>query len=135
MRPITKDIKISDLRTMKASGMTQKQIAECLGICQATVGRYIGNAGKKRARIVNDNPITPEFPILEKIPDIKTEGDKISVVFEVLTHVSSFKGVSATYTVDMLAKSVCISEQPESYTAEQLDQLIEELKVVRSKLA
>ena len=58
-RKLYRDIDVTTMYNMRADGMTNKQIANALGVCPATVYRYIGKKSQavKRAEVQKKPPV------------------------------------------------------------------------------
>ena len=130
-RKLSKDLSMSELLELRAEGMTNKQIAEQLGVSVSTVYNYIGRRSQavKYAEVQNkpcpvlalvvDEPnplaerkyIPKEFEIYEEMSEVEAPIG-LPIINE--RHVYDLQGTACTFTVDTGSDFVVIGEDENS---------------------
>lgn len=98
------DVSVSELLRMREEGMSNRCIANVLGIHYGTVYKYIGPQGKKMENMAafKEEPTKPEAPA--ETPEIKRAVDEIVVRTEKL----SSKNGNAMADVDYMYRTVSL---------------------------
>ena len=130
-RKLSKDLSMSELLELRAEGMTNKQIAEQLGVSVSTVYNYIGRRSQavKYAEVQNkpcpvlalvvDEPnplaerkyIPKEFEIYEEMSEVEAPIG-LPIINE--RQVYDLQGTACTFTVDTGSDCVVIGEDENS---------------------
>ena len=126
-RKLSKDLSMSELLELRAEGMTNKQIAEQLGVSVSTVYNYIGRRSQavKYAEVQNkpcpvlalvaDEPnplaerkyIPKEFEIYEEMREVETP---IGLPIIKERHVYDLQGTACTFTIDTSSDCIAMGE-------------------------
>ena len=160
-RPLTYDIDIHTLYSMRNEGMTNRQIAEKLNCSYQTVLNHIGPMPKKlqekalevkqkkhRApKMEKEETQQPELQMVESLEQIEAVAEPNNSLIERLTAHDSFvlqfectkvtaKGKLCQYTIDTKAKTVTAHDGilAGTMTREELATVIFELKECMNKL-
>lgn len=118
---LTESISVQELQQMRDEGLSNKQIAQRLGICYATVLKYLGKADFRAPYGSCKKP--------EDVPEEKP------VLLKKLMHIEEFMGEKNKYTVNIDGKTVTVKQigngfpdfDPGTYNKASLERHISEL--------
>lgn len=119
---LTDSISVQEMQTMREEGLSNKQIAQRLGICYATVLRYLGKADFRAP-----------YGSCKKPEDVPKEKP---VLLKKLMHIEEFMGEKNRYTVNIDGKTVTVKQlenggpldfKPTTYDKASLERHISEL--------
>ena len=109
----------SEMLQMRAQGLSNRDIAKCLGIHRGTVHNYISPQGGRMENLAafdEPKPKEVETPVEEKKPSPRAV-DSLEMVYEVV------KSADGTYRAELDYESKCVSIFDETIGFDQLAEL------------
>lgn len=118
---LSDSISMQELQQMRDEGLSNKQIAQRLGVCYATVLKYLGKADFRAP-----------YGSCKKPEDVPKEKP---VLLKKLMHIEEFLGEKTKYTVNIDGKTVTVKQlgnvfqdyNPATYDKASLERHISEL--------
>ena len=147
-RPLTKEISVSEMMTMRESGMSNEEIANSLDVSVMTIYRYIGKQPREITIANRQNGVATARERKADIESVdrdriirKKEAPIIPACLAVMARRYELHGETADYEVDMVIGSITLKlnrEAAEHSTlllkAEELEGLIAELSAIKRKV-